>query len=376
MSGHVLFLSALAAVGGEELSTLSLSRELVGRGYDVSLIGTRGPLWGEFEKAGVALFDAGGDARTLRYRRNEARLIRRLTTETRVRIIHSQSLLLTLDATMATRFPGGVRVPVVHHHRGMQDWNYPVVSRVLSHLAAHVIANSDYERTRLIRHGMRAAHCRRIHNCANVDASAGAPAAGGVRHTYGLRDEAQVIGTVGRLTEHKNLPGLLAAFAIVRRECPRAVLLIVGDGHLREALAVEARRLQVEEAVIFAGARRDLENVYPSLDVFALASTFESLGNVAIEAAAFGKPVVATRVAGLPEAVLDGETGVLVPPRDVPALARALTRMLREPATAAAMGAAGRRRALAYFTPARVADEVEEVYRAVLGGGDESQGIG
>jgi glycosyltransferase involved in cell wall biosynthesis len=102
------------------------------------------------------------------------------------------------------------------------------------------------------------------------------------------------------------------------------------------------------------------------MDLFVLSSMFESFGNVALEAALFGKAVVGTRIGGLPEAVADGETGILVPPSDARALSGALLRLLQNKDKREAMGGAGRKRVLQYFTPKRVADEVENVYARVL----------
>jgi glycosyltransferase involved in cell wall biosynthesis len=119
-------------------------------------------------------------------------------------------------------------------------------------------------------------------------------------------------------------------------------LMIVGDGPLRSALEEYAASIGIGNRTTFCGTRRDLGNVLPAMDVFALPSLWEGLPLALILAMGAGRAVVATRIAGIPEVVTDGETGVLVPPGDAAALGAALARVCGDAGTRATFGAAAR----------------------------------
>jgi glycosyltransferase involved in cell wall biosynthesis len=161
-----------------------------------------------------------------------------------------------------------------------------------------------------------------------------------MRSEYGLPARGPVIGTVGRLTALKRQDVLLNGFA--RLDHPTARLLIVGDGPAREELVNLAARLGITDRVVFAGYRERPERALAAMDVFALTSDSEGMPLAILEAWAAGKPVLATRVGGVPELVADGRTGVLFPAGDDAALAYRLNRLLADVPAAAAMGAAGR----------------------------------
>ena len=185
------------------------------------------------------------------------------------------------------------------------------------------------------------------------------------RRAYGFDAETVVIGSVGRLRdEHKRFSDLLRAFAQV--DVANARLLIVGDGDDRTMLEDLARTLGVADRVVFAGYQGDTRAFYELMDIFALASAHEAFGLVNVEAMFAGLPVVATRVGGIPEIVVDGETGWLVPPLAPDALADAIARLAADPDRRARMGAAGRERASLHFSAERYAREVYALYDEVL----------
>ena len=125
--------------------------------------------------------------------------------------------------------------------------------------------------------------------------------------------------------------------------------MIVGDGPERARLEAEIRRLGLEGAVVLAGDRDDVAAMLARADVFVLSSTSEGLPLSILEAMAAGLPVVASSVGGVPEAVEDGETGLLVPPRDPVRLAAALERLLVDPALRRRLGSNGRERVRQHF---------------------------
>jgi glycosyltransferase involved in cell wall biosynthesis len=151
--------------------------------------------------------------------------------------------------------------------------------------------------------------------------------------------------SIGNLRPEKGHAVLLDAFAQVHEELLEARLTIVGEGPLRERLQDHTRALGLEGQVDFLGAQSDVWPFLSSATVLAQASHSEPLGIVVLEGMAAGLPVVATEVGGVPELVVPGVTGVLVPPGDPSRLAEELVKLLKDPSTAARMGAAGKRRA-------------------------------
>jgi glycosyltransferase involved in cell wall biosynthesis len=176
----------------------------------------------------------------------------------------------------------------------------------------------------------------------------------------------RVVGTAGRLVPAKGVLDLVRAVALLRRRVP-ALLFVAGSGEssYEERLRGEASRLGVP--VRWLGFRGNLPLLLPAFDLFVAPSHREALGMAVLEAMAAGLPVVATRVGGLPEAVEEGVSGLLVPRRDPAALSAALGRLLLDDGLAREMGEAGRRRVLERFTPASQVPRIEEVLRRTAG---------
>lgn len=161
---------------------------------------------------------------------------------------------------------------------------------------------------------------------------------------------APVIGAISRLSREKNVSLLLKAFALVAKEIPETSLSIYGDGPERGDLAREAEALGIGAKTTFHGHVPGVASRCGEFDVLAVPSSRESFGLAALETMACGLPIVATRVGGLPELIIDGETGMLVPPEDERAMADALLKVLRDPVLAARLGEAGRARAANLFS--------------------------
>jgi len=183
-----------------------------------------------------------------------------------------------------------------------------------------------------------------------------------VRAELGLPLDALVAGAAGRLDPVKGVRFLIQALA----RLGGVHLAIVGDGPERAALEALAERLGVAGRVHWLGHWHDVQQVLPAFDLFVQPSLHEGLPNTVLEAMAAGLPVVATAVGGTPEAVLDGVTGLLVHPGDPEALARAISRLLDDPATCQAMGQAGRERVAQNFTVERMIAQTETLYEQLL----------
>jgi glycosyltransferase involved in cell wall biosynthesis len=204
---------------------------------------------------------------------------------------------------------------------------------------------------------------RTLHNGIAVRTPDETPAQ--TRARLGLMGDDIVILVVARLEPRKGHTFLIEAFARLHPPAAaRAVLVIEGDGPEEARLREQASRLGLGDRVRFVGSERKVFNTMAAADIVALPSVaHEDFPNVVIEAMALGRPVVASRIAGTPEQVLDGETGFLVPPGDAGALASAAERLLLDPALRVAMGRAGQARFAEAFTAESAAARYWALYR-------------
>ncbi|MGH7623680.1 MAG: glycosyltransferase, partial [Gemmatimonadaceae bacterium] len=169
------------------------------------------------------------------------------------------------------------------------------------------------------------------------------------------------LAAVGRLIPIKGFDVLLRAFALARDEVPDLMLEIAGAGPLDAEL-----RAGAPEGVTFLGRVTPIAEVYERNAIVVVPSRGDGFGMVALEAAERGRATIVSNVGGLPEIVADGMTGVVVPPGDVAALARAIVSLVRDPELVRSYGAAARHRALAQFSAEAAVDGVERVYRHLL----------
>lgn len=184
--------------------------------------------------------------------------------------------------------------------------------------------------------------------------------------TANLKDPAPRILCLGRLAREKGQEALLQAFALVLEKRPEARLMVVGNGSRRERLVSLARRLGVEARTQFLPARQDVAPLYHVAQIVAVPSLREGVPFVALEAMACGLPVVGADVGGMGEAVLDGETGLLVPPGNPRELAKALLRLLEDEPLRQRMGQAGRQRVQQAFDFRETLRAYEALFSALL----------
>jgi glycosyltransferase involved in cell wall biosynthesis len=183
-----------------------------------------------------------------------------------------------------------------------------------------------------------------------------------------LDPQAPIIGTVANLTEQKGLPYLTEAAAIVRQTHPEARFRIVGGGHLYEALAAQIARLGLQGTVELAGFQPNATAIMSEFDLFVLPSLWEPFGLVLLEAMANGLPIVATDVDGVADVVVDGKTGILVPPSNPQALAQGILQLVKDPVLARRMGQRGWERCASEFNVERMVARTAMVYEEVAAG--------
>lgn len=356
-------------VAGGQLIALAFARAARDRGDRVLFLSpTRGPFTELVEREGmdVQLVDV---SRTFRVA-GALRLARLLRRE-RVDVLHTHT---ALAANVLSRVAGRLAGAAVVSHIHIE--NYFRANRIARaahtaldngtvRLAARVLAVSGSTRDTLLEQGYPSHLVEVVHN--GIDVATQARRRGdGLRAELGVPDGVTLLGEIGRLCDVKGQRELIEAVALV----PDVNVVLVGDdleqgGAYRTKLAELARERNVEDRVHLLGYRADAGELLDQFDILVLPSWIEGLPGVVLEAMAHAKPVIATPVGGTPELVVDGETGVLVPPRDPAALADAITALIADPERARALGLAGRERAEREFSETAMTARVLEVYDAV-----------
>jgi glycosyltransferase involved in cell wall biosynthesis len=227
------------------------------------------------------------------------------------------------------------------------------------------ICASEAIRQILLADGVAKARTVTVHEGIDLGRVGSAPTAP-LHEELWLPHGSPIVGNVAALVPHKGQRHLVEAAALVVRQVPDARFVIAGEGELRSTLEQQIKHLGLEKHVILAGFRPDILSLHKAFDIFVLSSVTEGLGTSLLDAMACGRPVVATTAGGIPEVVRDGETGILVPPRDHQAMADAIVRLLRTERLRRDMGAAGLSLANAKFSAERMVAETLAVYERVV----------
>jgi glycosyltransferase involved in cell wall biosynthesis len=187
-----------------------------------------------------------------------------------------------------------------------------------------------------------------------------------LRSEFGVGEDEFVIGIVGSLYPVKGHAYLFHALRTVLVHHPKTRLLVIGQGDLEQALKQEVLELGIERAVSFLGLRNDVPRILPLLDLFVLPSLSEGLSVALLEAMSAGVPVIASKVGGNPEIVVNGETGYLVPPQRPEELASRIIEFMSNQESSRLMGERGRERVAREFTTARMLERYQDLYDSCL----------
>jgi len=336
----VLLLCDSLRAGGSEGQFVEVACGLDRARWDVraACLSTEGPLGARLAAAGVAVTAVGrGSLWPHRLAPAVVALARHLR-RSRIGLVHCFELYSDVLGVLAARL-AGCRVIASQRELGdLRSARERGVYRLVLRAAHAVAVNSEAVADRLrAEHVVPAARIVVVPN--GVDTARFHPAP----RPSAAATPAQatiVVGALGVLRPEKGLGDLVAAAALVRERCPRARFVIHGDGACRGELQAMIGGLGLADAVTLAGATDTPAAALRTLDVFALPSLSEACSNALLEAMATGLPVVATRVGGSALAVEDGVTGLLVPPRDPAALAKALVTLIEDRRLAARLGAA------------------------------------
>ncbi len=393
----ILFLDHASALGGAEHSLLSILRHLDRNRWEPHLAGPPGALLEGARLAGV-------ETHPIEFPRlrgfpspaaaGAAAHIARLARETGAGLVYANTVRTAFYGAAAG---AGSRRPLVWHMRDCwlsadrprHPWMDRWLKRMLCAVAARVIANSRYTASRLVGDepagdapaGVEGAGAPPtqatgkvtvIHNAIETDGFDARVDTLGCRQRLGIPAGVPVVGTVGRLIPSKGQRRFIEAMAEVAAARPDARFLVVGGAIFGEDAAYErslhslAAERDLQDRMTFTGQIADVATAYAAMDIFVQAADPEGFGRVNLEAMAMARPVVALAHGSLPEIVVDGRTGLLVPPGQPSGLARGVIGLLRSPGDVERLGAAGRARVIERFSLARMIERIERLLGGVL----------
>jgi glycosyltransferase involved in cell wall biosynthesis len=357
---RVLHLIETGGPGGAERVLLAVAGSL-GDGYR-SVVGLARGGWlaGQVRAAGLDLVDLGGrgDLGTLG-------ALLRLIRRRRIRVVHAHEFYMALLATAAGALTGVPAVCTVHGKHYYPDRRRRrLLYRLAARRAARVVAVSGELRaffcgvTGVARDAVQV-----VYNGIDVAAYAGVRGDPSRRVGLGIPADALVVGSIGNLYAVKGHACLLRAAALLRDRGGDPHVVILGRGEQREPLLALADTLGLSSRLHLPGFREDAASYLGAMDMFALPSQSEGMPLSLLEAMAAGLPVVASAVGGVPEALEDGRTGLLVSPADPVALAAALHRLAANPALAGELGLAAQAEVRRRFSVDAMVSAYREIYR-------------
>jgi len=331
-----------------------------------------GRLQVEVEKLGIPVTvfpeNKWGNAKIL------SELVHRFRRET-VQIVHTHKYKDTILAAPAAKLCGISRVVRTVHglpepFRGLQAAKiklYEGIERIVhrSCVDAVIAVSSQIENRYKTERQVRTVTC--IRNGIDLKETPIHVERWHIRKGLGINPGAHVIGTVGRLTPVKGLPYLLMAARTLLNRGIQLSVLIVGDGGIRVDLEKQARDMGISANVVFPGYREDTDELIRTMDIFVLPSLSEGIPMALLEAMAVSRPIVASRVGGIPEVINDGVEGLLVEPKDVEGLAESCLLLIQSPDMARKMGEAARKRVEREFSATGMAKQVGSLYHELIG---------
>jgi glycosyltransferase involved in cell wall biosynthesis len=358
---------------GTESHMLDLVRGLRREGVDACFIcPVPSPLAGKADAAGIEVIPL--QKRGL-IDWTAIRTLRRLLRSGQIDILHAHNGRTALLSAIAVRLARrGHFIPAQHFlepshvsYRGIKAVFYRLAHHWVNSKASHLLASSGAIRQAMLARGDAPA-ARITFNPVGIEApdlSLLKPP-GQVRQDLGVANEAPLLVCVARLEAEKDIDVLIDAMSLVVESHPTAPCIVAGEGSLKQQLIDQIKRNGLEGVVRLLGFRADVPSLIGASDLLVLPSRAEPFGLVLLEAMALYKPVVATRAGGPTEIVVEGETGLLVPPLEPEPLTQAILRLLANPQTMREMGRKGYERFHDKYTTEHMSKVVLGVYQQVL----------
>lgn len=369
---RILFVTKKLVMGGAERHLAQLLPALLSRGFPVELfvLERGGELETELEKAGVTISGLPCRSGRLMHLLTAALELYRRIRQTRPDILHfflpEPYLVGAAVAALAGHCTSIMSRRSLAHYQRNHPW-FGRIERLLHRRMTALLGNSQAVVDELIAEGADRRKTGLIHNGVNLPATADEGARAVQRAALNILDKAFVMAIVANLFHYKGHADLFDALGKIASQLPQPWRLVVigrdeGEG---PALRAQAERLRIADNILWLGERRDVEAILPVADVALLVSHQEGFSNALIEAMGQGLPVIATAVGGNLDAVVDGESGLLVPPKEPAALGAAIVALASDNVKRTAMGRAARERTLAMFSQDACIARYDRLYRGL-----------
>jgi len=287
--------------------------------------------------------------------------IRNCILQRQIDVVHSHGYKANIYAYLAARGTNARLVATCHNWPGktIALRLYAALDRLFLRRFPGIAAVSNSVRDSLLRSGVPNERIRLVQNGIDTESFLrGQPVVKQLPQVQGKK----VVGFVGRLAQEKGLAYLMQAAESIVREDSNVAFVLAGAGPYRDRLCNLIKKLDLETHVVLLGKRSDLANVYASMDVLVLPSLSEGVPMVVLEAMAAGKPVLATKVGGIPQVIQDEKTGLLVDPADASQLTIALKRLLASPRLCEELGRRGRDRVFTHYSARSMAENYLSMY--------------
>lgn len=376
MNLRVLYTVIDGEITGGNMICLKIIKEVLRRGYKVVVNSpTEGKLTNILREKGIKVYNI--DTRRS-FRLDSAIKLSLVIKKEDINLVHSHT---PLGGTVLSRLGGWMAgVPVITHAH-LRDFMNPnplvklyqfLLNWITSRLfCAQIIAVSETVKREIIEQGAMANKITVVYNGIDLDDDKHNKSSIEIREEFGLEQNQQIIGEIGRLCKTKGQHILIEAVAKVIKKLPQTIFMIIGEdleqgGNYEKNLKRLANNLGVAQHIIFTGYRSDIMDLMHAFDLFVLPSSAEGLPVTILEAMAAKRPVITTPVGGNSEIVIDGETGTLVPPEDPDKLAEAIIHHLENPKISKEMGREGYNRVIKDFNISKMLEKVFSLYDLVL----------
>jgi len=375
----VLHLRSSSGLYGPERQMLQLAKHMKREGFQLEILllyRRRGamplvhPLIEEARNHGLEAEQLGGKAKLSP--RDVSYISQQLKRE-RFSLIHTHDYKANILGGIAAKLAGVESIATVHLHTETTHRLrlYKIIDLLALRFFPKVITVSESLRQYLIANGLSPQKVVTVHNAVDLETFASGVSLyndKALRNRLGIGSDQPIVSTIGRLTSQKGHRYFLESAKRILEVLPETRFLIIGDGPLRDEFEGLSLSLGIAQAVRFLGYRQDIATLMSTSDVITMPSLREGLPYVLLEALALARPVVGTRVGGIPEVVKHGETGFLVPPKDSESLAKAIIQLLRNPEEAARLGERGRELVLREFNVETMVQKIAAIYTEVLSG--------
>ncbi|MGA1840810.1 MAG: glycosyltransferase family 4 protein [bacterium] len=362
------------SIGGTATYLLTLIKHIDQSRLNIQIVCNNEEFCNLFKSEGITahLLEKAGRGRYLKAIRCITRLIRENDID--ILNIHDGGAV-SFIGRVAALITGKITISTIHIYAG--EWGKKRLWFVLKEkffeyitrpLVKKYIAVSNARKEELIRKGINESKISVIQNGVDYDLFSNVQNKnkGDFRKEFSINDSDTIIALIGHLGIEKGHIFFLQSAKIILENNNAVRFVVVGDGYLKDELIGKTRDIGIEEHVIFTGFRNDIPNIIKSIDILVLPSINEGMPMVILEAMSASKPVVASNVGGIPEMIVDGETGYLVPPCDINRLAEALIRLVNDPKKMKDFGNAGFKRVKILFTAEQMASKTRDLFESLI----------